>query len=401
MITWLFDRQNQYGFLPNLVKDITLKPNTPEWWDLCLQPPFSMEFVFLKYCKFEHMQLDCRLVSEYTSLTTSAYYPISLNFFDPEIDYLALMDPKSLERLKRKDFKVLFYYSEGDNPQPEIYDSLQRMCSTHDIHINSLRFVIGNYHLRNEFPFVFFNDMECHYRYIQLLDNKFVKEQNFESREKRYTCLIRASKIWRKIYANFLYQLGHVEKGYFSYTNYTYEVSHKGLDDIDQWVDYDDTLISDLAAFDLHTPFKTDDLDDQAHNDHKLVNQDFYQNAYWNFAVETHFDNGTIFLTEKTFKPILNLQPFIIIGNAGSLDLLREMGYKTFGEVINERYDEITDYRERMSVLAKISHDLINLSNSHHMRIQAVLADTLLHNQKHFLASKQPRLQAVLDQLEY
>ena len=39
------------------------------------------------------------------------------------------------------------------------------------------------------------------------------------------------------------------------------------------------------------------------------------------------------YLTEKTFKPILNMQPFVIVGNAYSLKMLKQLGYKTFGNI--------------------------------------------------------------------
>ena len=53
MITWLFDKRNQHGFLPNLVKDMSLVPGSDEWWDLCIKAPFSYEFRFLKYCALD------------------------------------------------------------------------------------------------------------------------------------------------------------------------------------------------------------------------------------------------------------------------------------------------------------------------------------------------------------
>ena len=148
-------------------------------------------------------------------------------------------------------------------------------------------------------------------------------------------------------------------------------------------------------------PFYCDELNDDEHNNHKLVNHDFYQNAYFNFVVETHFDNDTIFLTEKTFKPILNLQPFIIAGNPGSLQALKELGYKTFEDVIRETYDDETDHRERMSSVLKITYDLCNLSHRHHLRIQKIIEDVLEHNQNHFLAPKVNRINTLLNQLEY
>ena len=401
MIQWLFDKRNQHGFLPNLIKDDTLVPNTEKWWDLCVTPPFSAEFRFLKYCKLDKVPQNCTLVGDYITRTASAYYPIELNIWDPEIDYIALMDDYSRNRFISGDFRVLFYYSEGDNPDPEINTSIQRMCDTWNISVDSIRIVTSNYLLRDKHPFIFFQNNELYYRYLQVIEGKYVKKHNLESRNKKFTCLIRADKAWRKIYASFLHNLDVAKQGYFSYTGYKYKTSHVGLDDFSQWEHYDDTLQQDILSFELQMPYKCDELSDQDHNNHKLINHDFYQDAYFNFVVETHFDNDTIFLTEKTFKPILNLQPFIIIGNPGSLSLLKSLGYKTFEDVINEKYDKETDHRERMSMLLKISYDLCNLGDMHHKRIQKIIADVVEHNQNVFLSPKVHRINNLLNRLEY
>ena len=401
MIQWLFDRRNSHGFLPNLIKDESLEPNTTKWWDLCVNPPYSYEFRFLKYCKLDKIPQNCTLVSDYITGTASAYYPINLNFFDPNIDYIGLMDDYSRKRLVSGDFRLLFYYSEGDNPNPEIYDSIEHMCTAHNIAQEQIRFVTANYKLKNEMPFVYFPDDEVYYRYLQVIENNYVKEHNLKKRNKKFTCLIRADKIWRKIYASYLYQLDVLKQGYFSYTGYKYQTSHKGLDDIESWDNFDDTLEQDILSFELKTPIRCDELSDDEHNNHKLINTEFFTDAYFNFVVETHFDNNTCFLTEKTFKPILNLQPFIIAGNPGSLQLLKDLGYKTFEDVIRETYDDEDDHKERLSQLLKISYDLCNLSDKHHIRIQQIVADVLTHNQQHFLAPKANRINKLLNELEY
>jgi hypothetical protein len=95
------------------------------------------------------------------------------------------------------------------------------------------------------------------------------------------------------------------------------------------------------------------------------------------------------------------MQPFILIGNPGSLALLKSLGYKTFDDVIRETYDTETDHRERMSALLKISFDLCGLSDRHHMRIQKIIADVLKHNQDHFLSPKVHRINNLLNSLEY
>jgi len=401
MIQWLFDKRNQYGFLPNLIKDETLEPNTKKWWDLCIKPPFSYEFRFLKYCQLDGVPINCTLVSDYITGSQSAYYPINLNFFDQNIDYISLMDPYSRQRLIQGDFRLLFYYSEGDNPDPEIKNSLQKMIEKYKLHSNSIRFVIANYKLKNKLPFVYFPDDEVYYRYLQVLENKYVKRVNPEERKKKFTCLIRADKQWRRIYANYLLQLNVTEQGYFSYTGYKYQTSYVGLDNLDEWIGYDDTLVQDLLSFSMKMPFKCDALSDEQHNNHKLINHEYFTEAYFNYVVETHFDNDTIFLTEKTFKPILNLQPFIVIGNPGSLQLLKDLGYRTFSEVIKEDYDKIIDHKDRMSQLLKSSFDLSNLSHKHHIRIQTIINQTLQHNQRHFLSPKVNRINQLLKELDY
>ena len=401
MIQWLFDKRNEHGFLPNLIKDETLQPNTKKWWDLCIQPPYSYEFRFLKYCRLDGIIQNCSLVSDYITGSQSAYYPINLNFFDPNIDYIDLMEPYSKQRLIQGDFRLLFYYSEGDNPNPEINDTIDKLCAKHNISKNAIKFVIANYKLKNTDPFVYFPDDEVYYRYLHVIENKYVKKHNLNQRKKKFTCLIRADKLWRKIYASYIVQMNMVNQGFFSYTGYKYDTNHKGLDDASLWQDYDNTLQQDMLSFEMQMPFNCDQLTDQEHNNHKLIHEEYFNQAYFNYVVETHFDNDTIFLTEKTFKPILNLQPFVIVGNPGSLRLLKDLGYKTFDTVIKEEYDNIINHKDRMSQILKISFDLTNLSHKHHMRIQQIISQSLQHNQKLFLSPKVNRINKLLNELKY
>ena len=49
------------------------------------------------------------------------------------------------------------------------------------------------------------------------------------------------------------------------------------------------------------------------------------------------------FLTEKTFKPIMLFQPFVIIGRQHILKVLRDLDYLTFSDFIDESYDDESD----------------------------------------------------------
>lgn len=55
-----------------------------------------------------------------------------------------------------------------------------------------------------------------------------------------------------------------------------------------------------------------------------------------------------IFPTEKTFKPMKMMQPFIVVTAPHFLEFLREKGYKTFSPYIDETYDTIEDDESRL-----------------------------------------------------
>lgn len=68
-----------------------------------------------------------------------------------------------------------------------------------------------------------------------------------------------------------------------------------------------------------------------------------------NIVTETYAVNRDVtFLTEKTFKPILYMQPFVVIGTVGILEYLKSLGFETFGCWIDESYDGIENDEERL-----------------------------------------------------
>jgi hypothetical protein len=54
-------------------------------------------------------------------------------------------------------------------------------------------------------------------------------------------------------------------------------------------------------------------------------------------------DEGTIFLSEKIFKPLACMHPFVVVGNKNSLVEFRKLGYETFSNWIDEDYDTKND----------------------------------------------------------
>lgn len=68
-------------------------------------------------------------------------------------------------------------------------------------------------------------------------------------------------------------------------------------------------------------------------------------------VLETLFDDTRQHLTEKILRPIACGRPFILVGTAGSLEYLRNYGFKTFSGLIDESYDSIIDPLLRLEAI--------------------------------------------------
>ena len=126
---------------------------------------------------------------------------------------------------------------------------------------------------------------------------------------------------------------------------------------------------------------------------------DHYTQSYCHIVIETHFDpdqSGGAFLTEKTFKPIKHGQPFVIVGAPGSLQVLRDLGYRTFDHAINNSYDLETDNTRRWQ---KILNSMQQICAQDPDSWFESCLDDVLYNQQHFLSSKRPRLNTLYDKL--
>lgn len=112
----------------------------------------------------------------------------------------------------------------------------------------------------------------------------------------------------------------------------------------------------DIDAFNAKLPLVIDgatninamceDLDSQT--------RPYYHNSLVSIVTETNWDLPEVTLTEKSFKPLKEKHPFIIVGVPGALKSLREMGFKTFNQFWPEDYDDIEDPNMRMQRIATV-----------------------------------------------
>jgi hypothetical protein len=126
-------------------------------------------------------------------------------------------------------------------------------------------------------------------------------------------------------------------------------------------------------------PLKIDDGIDHHNNSHCI---DLWNQASISFlqvVTETVYQGRRWHLTEKSFKPIVMQQPFVLVACQGSLEYLRSYGFQTFGEIWDERYDDADD-DARIVAIGKLLKDLDDLSLREKKQLQKHIWPIVKHN---------------------
>lgn len=115
-----------------------------------------------------------------------------------------------------------------------------------------------------------------------------------------------------------------------------------------------------------------------------LLPLNVYNQSYYSIVAETTTENSYNQYTEKVAKPIIAGRPFVVFAGQNYLSNLRQLGFKTFASVIDESYDSIANFRERMHAAW---HQVEWLCAQDPAHIYGELHDVLQHNHRHFLTT--------------
>jgi hypothetical protein len=365
------------------------RPYTQSWREFGAHYPYTIPLRLQEYC--DHHAVKLNIVDLAGVWPADAFYPIGLGFFDFGIDYFELLPNRVKTELFCNRVRVLFYYHEGDNPF-HIKQRLDELCAKHNLRNDCYVFVSANTAAQNIPGFVYFNDFELWY--WQRNEHTPAMPIHLEPRERNFTVLNRLHKTWRATAMADMRCQGVLDNSYWSYCQTGDIVDADNPIKIDEFPE----LRYRTQQFLDDAPYFSDEMSMEQRNNHSIQEPKYFENAYCNIVMETHFDadsSAGTFLTEKTFKPIKHGQLFFIAGPAGSLQMLRDQGYRVFDSVLDNTYDRIADHTERWRRLC----DAIKQSQ-HRLkdRFEAARAD-IEHNQRLFLELKTARLNILLEHI--
>lgn len=107
-----------------------------------------------------------------------------------------------------------------------------------------------------------------------------------------------------------------------------------------------------------------------------------YIDTYFSIVTETIFDYPYSFRTEKIAKPLAMGHPWIAVTNAGYYRDIRNLGFRTFGHLIDESFDVIDNHQARVDRIAKVVDDLCRQDLRSFL---AAAKETCKYNQQHLL----------------
>jgi hypothetical protein len=207
-----------------------------------------------------------------------------------------------------------------------------------------------------------------------------------DKKEKYFLMYNRNSeRMHRAYFVNLLYKNNLLNKGFISFLENPNFVEFLNKDK-----GYPSLTLTKSDVLDIKENYKNyyplvidDDNPDRVSEYHNFLSRkDEYENSYFTIVSETNAETSYSFLTEKTIKPIMNLHPFLVLGNPYTLEVLKSHGFKTFDKWWDESYDNIKDFKIRCSKILDIVNILCNKSHEEWIEMLIEMEDTLIYNQK-------------------
>lgn len=89
----------------------------------------------------------------------------------------------------------------------------------------------------------------------------------------------------------------------------------------------------------------------EPHGIDHTANDPAHRDAYINLVPESHVRTGELFVSEKTFKPLISGQLGIWLAAAGTVGFLRRLGFDMFDDLIDHSYDLEPDWHRRIDMI--------------------------------------------------
>ena len=138
---------------------------------------------------------------------------------------------------------------------------------------------------------------------------------------------------------------------------------------------------------------KLDVTTDELKQDDRYYDKKLYESSYFSLVNETIFTepenkqkfDTQLFITEKTYKPLMNYHPLIVVSLPFTLRYLRQQGFQTFPEMFDEYYDVVREPQMRFSFIIQELEKWKSYSTDEKNERYNAVRHKLAFNRFHFL----------------
>ena len=207
-------------------------------------------------------------------------------------------------------------------------------------------------------------------------------------RKKTFLCFNRRYNDHRLMLYLKLFKEGLVDQSYYSMDKNQPEASSTFIENckylLSRFSDYG-VETSDVLAANKILPLILDNPNFASYPMEHSVDpvKHLYDNSLVNIITETYFFNNIIHITEKTYKPIAFMQPFILVAASGSLRHVQDMGFKTFNEFWDESYDLELDHKLRFEKIMSVIKFIASWTEEQRIEFTYKIKDIIEYNVNH------------------
>jgi len=284
---------------------------------------------------------------------------VNLTYFGPQFD------KNEFDQLQNYvGYNRIFFLASVDPPMLNA-ENLQKICC--DLEVDE-SYYLGNFDSLHQFTFI-----------ATLLPGYFEKYHNTDLiiTQPNYVFLNynRKPRQHRIDLINLLTQKGLDKIGLISLgaPDQTYGVSNTPL------------LIDKNPKYDSQGNRSIDDRYGIVNDIHSLGNLSIWQQHFLNLVSETEFlPWDPMFISEKIWKPILGLRPFVINGQTKIYQYLRDNGFKTFNHYWpHVQLEQVNELEVHASIVEVIKY-LATMNRNDILSLYQDMLPDLLHNQSRF-----------------
>lgn len=282
----------------------------------------TIQYHFSKFQNPQNIDIvkDVNVFSSYHRRLAAVHVPYPFDFkFEQEV--------KDLARTCEHVFVVA----------TEVHPEIVRFIRNTDI-VNVTYYICGsvNFPLQNAQIYPFMDWFETStYFYRHYLPELLHRLKPFEPKYRAFDVLLGRKKQHR----DFVYEAIRQDPGVGIYTYFNNESTNFSQDP-NQWRwELEGVVMNKVPEWTI------DHVDYYGHtmSVSQIIPINVYNQTAYTVIAETCWQNNFTFFTEKTAKPIIAQRLFVMFAGWGYLAQLKKLGFRTFGGIIDESYDNEVD----------------------------------------------------------